>query len=152
MNFKSLPFVLILGLLGCQQEKGTQKSDIEFFTSPEMEHLNLPFSEAVRIDNEITVVALGNLSGQAKLVEGGIEEETRQTFKNMARVLNHFGVDLSDVVKCKVMLSDISEWSKMNEVYRTFFTKPFPFRSTIAGSGLALGAKIECECIAIIDH
>jgi enamine deaminase RidA (YjgF/YER057c/UK114 family) len=55
------------------------------------------------------------------------------------------------VVKCTVFLADIREWPKMNEVYRTYFPKQPPARSALSASGLALGARVEIECIAVVD-
>jgi 2-iminobutanoate/2-iminopropanoate deaminase len=49
------------------------------------------------------------------------------------------------------MLADIKEWPAFNEVYRGFFKDRFPARSAFAGSGLALGARVEVECIAVVD-
>jgi len=55
---------------------------------------------------------------------------------------------MKDIIKCTVMLSDMSEWAEFNEVYQTFFSKPYPARSAFGVNGLALGAKAEVECIA----
>ncbi len=58
---------------------------------------------------------------------------------------------MRDVVKCTVMLADISEWAAFNEVYESFFREPFPARSALGANGLALGARVEVECIAAAD-
>ena len=63
----------------------------------------------------------------------------------------HATFSMDRVVKCTVFLADISEWPAVNEVYRTFFEEPFPARSAVAGSGLALGARVELECIATVE-
>jgi enamine deaminase RidA (YjgF/YER057c/UK114 family) len=55
------------------------------------------------------------------------------------------------VVKCLVMMADIAEWPGMNEVYVTYFTDHFPARSAFAGTGLALGARVEIECWATVE-
>jgi len=57
---------------------------------------------------------------------------------------------MDNVVKCTVFLADMSEWSAMNEVYTTFFVNK-PARSALGASGLALDARVEIECIAVID-
>ncbi len=62
------------------------------------------------------------------------------------------GYSLNDLVKCTVMLADISEWATFNEVYRTYFTDHFPARSAFGANGLALGARLEVECIAFLDE
>ena len=58
---------------------------------------------------------------------------------------------MNDVVKCLVMLADMSEWGKMNEAYVTFFPKNRPARSSFGASGLALNARVEIECIAVLE-
>ncbi len=84
-----------------------------------------------------------------ELVEGGIETESRQTLENMSAALARVGSDLAHVVKCTVFLADIAEWPKFNEVYVSFFPNQKPARSALAASGLALGARVEVECIAV---
>ena len=62
-------------------------------------------------------------------------------------MLEQFGSSLDKLVKCTMFLADIGEWRAMNEVYRTYFKNP-PARSPLEASGLALGARVEIECIA----
>jgi|TARA_R100000005_G_scaffold126_1_gene66 reactive intermediate/imine deaminase len=110
---------------------------------------NLPFSEAVKVGNLYFLSGqLGVKPGTMALVEGGIEAEARQTMENIATVLKANGLSMSDVVKCTVMLADMSEWGTFNEVYRSFFTPPYPARSAFGANGLGLGARAEVECIA----
>lgn len=112
----------------------------------------LPFSKAVRVGNMLYLSGeLGAKPGTLKLVPGGIGPETRQTMENIQATLQANGSDLNKVVKCLVMLADINEWSAMNEVYRTYFRAPYPARSALGSSGLALGARVEIECMARID-
>jgi enamine deaminase RidA (YjgF/YER057c/UK114 family) len=56
---------------------------------------------------------------------------------------------MDNIVKCTIFLADIREWPDMNEIYKTFFKSHYPARSAVAGSGLAFGARVEIECIAI---
>ena len=123
----------------------------------DVEHLNgsgslppdLPFSEAGRVGNLYFLSGqLGIKPGTMDLAEGGIEAEARQTMENIAAVLKANGLSMSDVVKCTVMLADMSEWGTFNEVYRSFFTPPYPARSAFGANGLGLGARAEVECIA----
>jgi 2-iminobutanoate/2-iminopropanoate deaminase len=69
--------------------------------------------------------------------------------ENIAAVLAYAGSSMDQVVKCTVFLADINDYATMNEVYRSFFPRDPPARSTLAASGLALGAKVEIECIAV---
>jgi len=94
---------------------------------------------------------LGAKPGTLDLVPGGIGSETRQTLENIQATLHANGSDMSKVVKCLVMLADINEWPAMNDVYRTFFSAPYPARSALGASGLALGARVEIECMARLD-
>jgi reactive intermediate/imine deaminase len=111
----------------------------------------LPFSSAVRVGNVLYLSGqVGALPGTRELAAGGIAAETRQTMENIKQVLEYSGSSLNQVVKCTVFLLNISDYAAMNEVYASFFEKDPPARSTLAASGLALGAKVEIECIALV--
>lgn len=110
---------------------------------------DLPFSEAVRVGDLLFLSGqIGVRPGTLELVEGGIEAEARQTMENIRATLEKHGYGMDDVVKCTVMLADISEWDTFNGVYRTFFEEPFPARSAFGADGLALDARVEVECVA----
>ena len=116
---------------------------------PGTEDLGLPFASAVQVDNTLYLSGnLGNKPGTNELVPGGIEAETRQTMDNIKAVVEHFGSSMDNIVKCTVFLADMDEWPAMNAVYVTYFENP-PARSALGASGLALGAKVEIECIAV---
>jgi len=128
-----------------------QSPDVTHLQMPDMEGRDLPFSSAVRVDNTLYLSGnIGNIPGTMEIAEGGIHGETRQTMENISAVLNEFGSSMDNVVKCTVFLADMSEWDAMNDVYRTFFKKP-PARSALGASGLALDARVEIECIAVVD-
>ena len=127
-----------------------ETAPVEFLNSGKVLPTNLPFSEAVRVGNMIYLSGqIGIVPGTMKLAPGGIKEEARQTMENIKTSLEANGYALSSVVKCTVMLADISEWGMFNEVYRSFFSPPFPARSALGANGLALGARVEVECIAV---
>lgn len=136
-------------LAGCEVRVDAE-TEVEWLKSPGMEDLDLPFSAAVRVDNLLFVSgALGYDREAGSLVEGGIQPETQKTLENISQTLEHFGSSMDKVVKCTVFLADIAEWAAMNEVYTTFFTNK-PARSALGASGLALGARVEIECIAVM--
>ena len=70
--------------------------------------------------------------------------------ENVKALLVYAGSSLERVVKCTVFLTDMRDFAKMNEVYASYFPKDPPARSTVAGSGLALGARVEIECMATV--
>lgn len=110
----------------------------------------LPFSPAVKVGNIIYLSGqLGNTMGTRTLVPGGIGPETRQTLANIRTVLEAAGSSLDRVFKCTVFLADIKDYEAMNAEYAKVFGVKPPARSTIAGSGLALGARVEIECMAV---
>jgi len=95
------------------------------------------------------------LSGQTpinpatgKLLEGGIEPQTEQSFKNLFAVLEAAGLTPDKVVKVNVYLVDMADFAAMNAVYARQFEPPYPARTTIGVASLPLGARVEIELIA----
>ncbi|NND59824.1 MAG: RidA family protein [Gammaproteobacteria bacterium] len=124
---------------------------VEFLNTPEMENLDLPFSDAVRAGPFLFVSGkIGNVPGTMDLAPGGIGGETRQALENIRTSLERNGASMNDVVKCTVFLADIGEWAAMNEVYKTFFPHNRPTRSALGVNGLALDARVEIECFAAL--
>jgi 2-iminobutanoate/2-iminopropanoate deaminase len=124
--------------------------EVEHYTSnPEMQ---LPFSDAVRVGDMLYLSGkIGNIPGTPQLAEGGIAGETRQALENIKAALEKYGSSMDEVVKCTVFLADIAEWGAMNEVYKTYFPVNPPARSALGASGLALGARVEIECLAAMQ-
>jgi 2-iminobutanoate/2-iminopropanoate deaminase len=108
-----------------------------------------PYSHAVWTGN------LLYCSGQAavdpavgKLIDGGIGEQTQQTFNNLEAVLTDCGLTMDNVIKVNVYLTSMSNFSGMNEVYKTRFAAPYPARTTVAVAELPLNALVEIEIVA----
>ena len=145
--------LLVLSLSCGNLKKQQRATSIEFLSAPGAEKLTLPFSEAVRVGDMLYLSGqIGTVPGTTEVVPGGISEETRQALENIKVILERNGSALNRVVKCTVFLADINEWPKMNEVYRTYFPKAPPARSAMAASGLALNARVEIECIAVVGQ
>jgi len=152
-------FLIIIVFSSCSIElfrsnteiKEKNNGSIEFFTSHESEKLGFPFSDATIVDNVIYVSGqVGNFPGTTKLISGGIGPETTQALNNIKSILDQAGSSSKNIFKCLCMLSDINDYAEMNNAYRMFFNeREKPSRSTFAGSGLALEAKIEIECWAV---
>lgn len=123
--------------------------DVEYLSSDAM--AGLPFSEAVRVGNLLFLS--GQLGGDnsGRLAPGGIAAETQQTMENIRAALARHGSSLDRIVKVTVFLADMDEWAEMNRVYVTYFPTHLPARSALGASGLALGARVEIECIAVVE-
>lgn len=82
------------------------------------------------------------------LVEGGISEQTQQTFNNLEAILKDSGLSMDQVIKVNVYLTSMSNFAGMNAVYQTRFSAPYPARTTVAVAELPLNALVEIEVIA----
>ena len=111
----------------------------------------LPFSAAVRVGHMLYLSGQIGVDADQKLARG-IKPETTEIMERIRRLLEKNGSSLNQVVKCTVMMADMSEWAAMNEVYITYFPKGrLPARSAFGTNGLALGARVEIECLAVVD-
>lgn len=120
----------------------------EFFDEGPMAGKGYPFSESVRVGDILFISGQVGVDENNELVEGGIVGETRQIMINIGGALERRGLGFSDVVKCTVFLADVDEWGKFNTIYTSYFEPPYPARSALGANGLALGARLEVECIA----
>jgi reactive intermediate/imine deaminase len=143
-----------LGVLACTTQ---ERPAADTASRPAMEHITMfdnwpyPFSSAVSVGNMLYLSGqMGTeiVDGAPKLVSGGIEAEARQTLENIKAILEKSGSSMDRVVKCMVMLADMSEWPKLNAVYASYFPGPKPARSAWGANGLALGGRVEITCIA----
>ncbi len=108
-----------------------------------------PYSQAIEANGFLFI------SGQIPvdpetgvIVQGGITEQTEQVMKNIMAILKAAGYSTSNVVKSTCLLSDMSDFKAMNEVYARYYTSEQPARAAFAVKGLPLGALIEIETIA----
>ena len=130
-----------------------ENGPVEFLNSGKVLPKNLPFSEAVRVADILYLSGqVGIVPETMKLREGGMPAEAKQALENIRTTLHAHGLTMRHIVKCTVMLADISEWGAFNKVYTSFFDPPYPARSVFGTSGLALGARVEVECIAAIQQ
>jgi 2-iminobutanoate/2-iminopropanoate deaminase len=109
-----------------------------------------PYSQAIVAGNTVYVagqVAFSPRTG--KVVEGGFEEQAVQVFENVKAILEGAGSSVDNVVRVNVYLTDLTNFSKMNEIYRRYFTEILPARTTV-GVQLAGEYLIEVDCIAVI--
>ena len=109
-----------------------------------------PYSQAVRVGNLLFTSGQIPLTPEGELVQGGIEEQTHQVFRNLQAVLAAAGCSLSDVVKATVFLKDMNEFAAFNAVYGSYFGDHRPARSTVEVARLPRDVRVEIELIAAI--
>jgi 2-iminobutanoate/2-iminopropanoate deaminase len=109
-----------------------------------------PYSQAIEANGMLFI------SGQipidpaiAKVVEGGIKEQTEQVMKNIEAILKEAGYTFANVVKSTCLLSDMEHFAAMNEVYGKYYAENPPARAAFAVKGLPLGVMVEIETIAV---
>ena len=148
---------LIGALAGCQvplssskasgtDADGASRQRIEYFRKPGS---RLPFSPAVRVGDVVYLSGQIGATADGKIPEG-IEAQARAAMDNLKESAALAGVTMDDVFKCLVMLDDMSQWTAFNRVYVTYFDpQRLPARSAFGADGLALGATLEVECMAV---
>jgi len=112
-----------------------------------------PYSQAIRARGFI--FASGQIAidpATQQLVPGGIAEQTEQTLKNVANLLQAAGTNIAHIVRCVVYLQNMDDFAAMNQIYARVFGADPPARTTIEVSGLPLGALIEVEATALLPH
>ena len=102
----------------------------------------LPFSPAIRAGDFVFVSGMASADENGKLIPDTFENEARRTYRNVEKVLNAAGLDFSRVVQVRCYLSNKADWDEHNRIYREFFTKPFPARTTLIG---CLGDLVKYE-------
>ena len=149
---RSLIIIAVLALImsftfdmGVQDKKAVRKV-ITLENTP----VKRPYSPAIEMNNTLYVsgqIAVDQTTG--KLIEGKIEEQTRQVLKNLKNVIEKAGYTMDNVAKCTVLLSDIAFYSTVNQIYMEFFPKDPPARMAFAVKDLPMGALIEIDAIAV---
>ena len=111
-----------------------------------------PYSQAIMVNNTLYIsgqVALNPKNNE--LIEGSVEKESYQIMENIKSILNESGLSFKNVVRSKIYLTDMNNFSKVNQVYGSYFEKgQEPARTTIEVSGLPLGVGVEIDMIAVI--
>ena len=108
-----------------------------------------PFSQAVIEGNMIFTSGQIYLTPEGKLMEGSIDGQARQVMNNLKEILEKAGVSFKDVVKTTIYVTDMSVYSKINEIYGSYMAEPYPARETVCVKELPLGARLEISMIAI---
>ncbi len=137
--------VLLMALTGARlaSAAGIERVNVE-------ELGRLPaFSHATRTGELVFASGtLGTRGDSLELVAGGVGAQTRQTLRNLARILEAAGASLEDALKCTVYMTDMIRFAEMNEAWFEVFAENPPARTTVGVQALALGAAVEIECVA----
>lgn len=124
----------------------------ELVTAPGAAKAIGPYSPALKVGNLLFLsgsIPLDPVSGQ--LVEGGIVEQTRRVMENIKALLAAAGADLSNIARTTVFMVDLGEFAQMNEVYASYFTPPYPARSTVQVVKLPRDVRVEIDVIAVLS-
>ncbi len=108
-----------------------------------------PHSQAIVAGNFVFTQGSIYLTPEGKLLKGTIEEQIHQIMKNLKAILEAAGVSFADVVKTTIYTTDMSIYGKINEVYASYMSEPYPARETVCVKELPLGAKVEISMIAV---
>jgi 2-iminobutanoate/2-iminopropanoate deaminase len=108
-----------------------------------------PYSQAIVANNMVFTGGQIALTPEGKLNQGTIDEQTHQVMRNLKAVLEAAGVTFADVVKATVYITDMSLFGRMNEVYKSYLSEPYPARETTCVKDLVLGARLEISMIAV---
>ena len=108
-----------------------------------------PYSQAIIEGRMIFTSGQIYLTPEGKLLEGTLEEQIHQIMKNLQAILEEAGVSFSDVVKTTIFVTDMLIYGKVNEIYGSYFSDPYPARETVCVKELPLGAKMEISMIAV---
>src|SRR6476659_949018 len=116
--------------------------------SPELAPPAGPFSHAIEVGGFLYFSGqVGQDPATGKVVEGGIVAETERIFRNLSAVLKAAGRSFDDVACARVFLTNMTDFSAMNEIYAKHFSQPFPARTTIGVAALPLGACVEIDLV-----
>ena len=108
-----------------------------------------PYSQAIQIGQLLFTSGQVPIDPETgAIVEGGIQEQARQSLNNIKAILNAAGTNMGVVVKTTVFLQDMNDFAAMNEVYAQFFQEPYPARSAVQVGRLPKDALVEIEAIA----
>jgi 2-iminobutanoate/2-iminopropanoate deaminase len=127
---------------------GPAQAPVEHFASPAINGRAAPFSSAVRVGDVLYLSGQIGIGADGKLPPT-FEGQAKQAMENIGGVLKARGLGWGDVFKCTVMIDNMADWPKFNEVYVPYFPAgKLPARSAFGADGLALGALLEVECMA----
>ena len=124
-------------------------TQIQYPKNPDTPVSHLPFSPATRVGDLIFVSGQASVDATGKIVPDTFEGEFRRSVENLRKVLESAGSDLRHVVQTRNYVRDPANVARYNELYREYFSAPYPARTTITNC-LPVALHFEIECIAVV--
>jgi len=112
------------------------------------------YSQAVAVTGGTTIYLSGQIPlvpETMEIVDGGIENEIHQVFKNLTAVCQEAGADLSHIVKLNIFLTDLNNFAVLNEIMASYFVQPYPARAAIGVNELPKGVSVEMDGVMVIN-
>jgi len=119
---------------------------IEVITGNGVPQSHLPFSPAIKAGDYVFISGQASVDDEGKIVNGTFAEECRRSFENLGKILTAAGLDFSDVIQVRNYVNHQEDLTEFNQIYREFFSTPFPARTTIMG---CLGTLLKFEVDAV---
>jgi len=109
-----------------------------------------PYSQAIRVGQTVYLSGQIGLDPRSGQLVDGLEAQAHQVFRNLQAVAAAAGGALDDIVKVSMLLMDLGDFAKVNEIQASFFKAPFPARATYQVAGLPRGARVEVEGVLVL--
>jgi 2-iminobutanoate/2-iminopropanoate deaminase len=119
---------------------------IEVITGTRVPQSHLPFSPAIKAGDYVFISGQASVDDEGKIVNGTFAEECRRSFENLGKILSAAGLDFCDVIQVRNYVNHQEDLAEFNQIYREFFSTPFPARTTIMG---CLGTLLKFEVDAV---
>ena len=154
MNCLNYSFIVLLGLIcscGTSQKTVNNKAMKRIIYTENASKPIGPYSQGVLIDEKTLYVSgcVGIIPATGEVVAGNIQDETKQVMLNLQSILKAAGMEFSNVVKATIFLTDLNDFTAMNEIYGAFFTGDYPARETVQVSKLPKNVRVEISVIAV---
>jgi len=119
--------------------------------APPFDQFDLPISQAIVHGDTVYVSGQAGIDPETgEVVDGGVETETRQTLENIGSILEAAGTSLDNVVEATVFVADLDDFGAVNEIYEEYVSEPYPARSAVEVSDLAMEFAVEIEVTAAL--
>ena len=110
-----------------------------------------PYSQAIRKGNIVFLSGQIPLDPNTMKLVDGIEAQIKQVFENLNQVIKAAGANFNDVTKLNIYLTDLSHFTLVNEIMKTYFTEPFPARAAIGVASLPKGSLVEADGFLVLE-